>query len=36
MFDLEQVELIEELIKRIVNDVGPLDGMAYCAGISGT
>lgn len=36
VFDLEQVELIEELIKRIVNEIGPLDGMAYCAGISGT
>lgn len=36
VFDLEKVDLMEELIKRIVNDVGPLDGMAYCAGISGT
>lgn len=24
------------MIKKIVDDVGPLDGMAYCAGISGT
>lgn len=36
VFDLEQIELIEELIKGIVSDIGPLDGMVYCAGISGT
>ena len=36
VFDLENVGLIEQLIKEIVRDIGPLDGMAYCAGIPGT
>ncbi len=36
VFDLENVEQIGELVKRVVSEVGPLDGMAYCAGIPGT
>lgn len=33
--DLSDLETIEKLIKTIVSEVGPLDGMAYCAGIGG-
>ncbi len=33
--DLSKVDEIEELVKCIVEKVGPLDGLAYCAGITG-
>ncbi len=32
--DLSDLETIEKLIKTIVSEVGPLDGMAYCAGFT--
>ena len=36
VYDLKNVEGIGELMKQIVSDNGPLDGLAYCAGISDT
>lgn len=36
LFDLEKVDLIPSLIDKIVDKVGPLDGVLHCAGISTT
>lgn len=36
LFDFENVDGISELTERIVSDIGQLDGMVYCAGISDT
>lgn len=35
-YDLFDIGEIEKLINTIVMDVGPIDGLAYCAGIPGT
>ena len=32
-YDLGQIEGIEELVSRIVNENGPIDGLVHCAGI---
>lgn len=32
--DLAELDAIEELVKKIVNDNGPLDGFVHCAGIT--
>lgn len=36
VFDLNEIEKIEGFIKTLVDEVGPLDGLVYCAGIPGT
>lgn len=33
LFDLNEVEKLDDLIEKIVNDNGKLDGLAYCAGL---
>jgi len=35
-FDLNEIEKIEGFVKTLVGEVGPLDGLVYCAGIPGT
>ena len=34
LFDLNEINLIEDLIKKIVSDTGMIDGMVYSAGIN--
>ncbi len=36
VFDLSNTDEIEGFIKQLANDVGALDGVVYCAGISAT
>lgn len=31
--DLNEINEIDELVKKIVNDVGPVDGLVYCSGM---
>ena len=36
VFDLNEIGKIEGFVKTLVDEVGPLDGLVYCAGIPGT
>ena len=35
-FDLSELDMIEDFIKNLISEAGPLDGFVHCAGIPGT